>query len=184
MLLGDSVHAMMPNLGQGGCQAIEDAIVLKEELGKLTSRASVPGALLTYRNRRLIRSAAVQGLSRFASDIIIRGFDTPAKIVDGRVENFNYAGVVTRLLQPILPVFFWVQFNFLYEGWRNEAALDIKAALGIAGFGLLILALAAGAVGDAAILLPFAGESLLGAEAFAGVSETLANILPSFDSLL
>ena len=34
MLLGDSVHAMMPNLGQGGCQAIEDAIVLKEELGK------------------------------------------------------------------------------------------------------------------------------------------------------
>ena len=69
MLLGDSVHAMMPNLGQGGCQAIEDAIVLKEELGKLTSRASVPGALLTYRNRRLIRSAAVQGLSRFASDI-------------------------------------------------------------------------------------------------------------------
>ena len=31
-LLGDSVHAMMPNLGQGGCQAIEDAIVLAEEL--------------------------------------------------------------------------------------------------------------------------------------------------------
>jgi zeaxanthin epoxidase len=27
-----------------------------------------------------VRSAAVQGLSRFASDIIIRGFDTPAKV--------------------------------------------------------------------------------------------------------
>ena len=24
-LLGDAIHAMMPNLGQGGCQAIEDA---------------------------------------------------------------------------------------------------------------------------------------------------------------
>jgi zeaxanthin epoxidase len=33
-----------------------------------------------YKDRRLVRSAAVQGLSRFASDIIIRGFDTPAKV--------------------------------------------------------------------------------------------------------
>merc|ERR1712147_584714 len=105
------------------------------------------------------------GLSRFASDIIIRGFDTPAKIVDGRFENFNYAGIVTRLLQPILPVFFTVQFNFLYEGWRNEAALDLKAGVAIFGIGLLILAVGAGAVGDLAILLPFAGESLIGAEA-------------------
>merc|ERR1711937_646532 len=92
-LMGDSVHAMMPNLGQGGCQAIEDAIVLAEELKGLTSRTEADIALTNYRNRRLVRSAAVQGLSRFASDIIIRGFDTPAKIVDGRLENFNYAGI-------------------------------------------------------------------------------------------
>merc|ERR1712124_217998 len=84
------------------------------------SRTEADIALTNYRNRRLVRSAAVQGLSRFASDIIIRGFDTPAKIVDGRLENFNYAGVVTRLLQPILPIFFSVQFNFLYSGWKNE----------------------------------------------------------------
>ncbi len=128
VLLGDSVHAMMPNLGQGGCQAIEDAAVLSEELLALRYRADLPGALDRYRSRRLARSAAVQGLSRFASDIIIQGFDTPAKIVrdpDGgplslRFENFNYAGIVTRLLQPVLPVFFSVQFNFLYSGWRNE----------------------------------------------------------------
>ena len=35
MLLGDAVHPMMPNLGQGGCQAIEDAY----ELGKHLSAA-------------------------------------------------------------------------------------------------------------------------------------------------
>ena len=54
-----------------------------------------------------------QGLSRFASDIIIRGFDTPCKLgfYDGKFvcENLNYAGVVTRVLQPILPVFFAIQ---------------------------------------------------------------------------
>jgi 2-polyprenyl-6-methoxyphenol hydroxylase-like FAD-dependent oxidoreductase len=27
-LLGDAAHPMTPNLGQGGCQAIEDAVVL------------------------------------------------------------------------------------------------------------------------------------------------------------
>ena len=51
-LLGDSVHAMMPNLGQGGCQAIEDAMVLGEELGAVKGRAEVPAALEAYRGRR------------------------------------------------------------------------------------------------------------------------------------
>ncbi|KAJ1616296.1 hypothetical protein T492DRAFT_1107679 [Pavlovales sp. CCMP2436] len=114
---------MMPNLGQGGCQAIEDAHVIAQELSVITSRAEVPNALRRYWGRRLIRSATVQGLSRFASDIIIRGFDTPCKISftpEFKMENFNYAGVVTRILQPILPIFFWVQFNFLYSGWKNN----------------------------------------------------------------
>jgi len=155
-LLGDAVHAMMPNLGQGGCQAIEDSFVLAQELGSLESRNDVEARLKKYRSRRLIRSAAVQGLSRFASDIIIRGFDTPAKIVfDGgvRFENFNYAGIVTKLLQPILPIFFLVQFNFLYEGWRNEVAIDLKATFGFLFIGGLILTLAGGGVGEIPILL-------------------------------
>merc|ERR1712161_68540 len=131
-LLGDSVHAMMPNLGQGGCQAIEDAQVLSEELSAATSRDEIEGKLDAYRGRRLIRSAAVQGLSRFASDIIIRGFDTPAKIVfeDGiKFENFNYAGIVTKMLQPILPIFFIIQFNFLYDGYKNDFPIDFNAAI-------------------------------------------------------
>jgi zeaxanthin epoxidase len=31
-IVGDGIHAMIPNLGQGGCQAIEDSYVLMEEL--------------------------------------------------------------------------------------------------------------------------------------------------------
>ena len=50
----------------------------------------------------------MQGLSRFASDIIIQGFDTPFKgFADPR--GRNYAGFVTRLLQPVLPVFFSIK---------------------------------------------------------------------------
>ena len=91
---------MMPNLGQGGCQAIEDAYVLVEELESAKTRAEIENKLRSYHDRRLIRSAVVQGLSRFASDIIIRGFDTPAKIAkkeDGSIafENFNYAGKIS-----------------------------------------------------------------------------------------
>merc|ERR1712032_1492601 len=124
---------MMPNLGQGGGQAIEDALVMSQELKSASIRSDVPGKLQNFRSRRLVRSASVQGLSRIASDVIINTFDTPAKIVmkDGlKFEKCNYEGIVTRMLQPILPLFFNVQFNFLYDGWKNEGAFDLKAALG------------------------------------------------------
>jgi len=177
VLLGDAVHAMMPNLGQGGCQAIEDSFVLKQQLEGLTARSDVTDSLKKYKSRRLVRSAAVQGLSRFASDIIIRGFDTPAKIVDGRFENFNYAGIVTRLLQPILPIFFNIQFNFLYEGWRNDIAFDFKAAFGFLLVGGAILLLGAGTLGEAGILGSLGLESLAGGEGLEALFASFQDIL-------
>lgn len=185
-LLGDAIHAMMPNLGQGGCQAMEDAIVIAEELSELTHRHEVPAALGRYRNRRLIRSASVQGLSRFASDIIIRGFDTPAKLVvdDGiQFENFGYAGVVTRLLQPILPMFFDIQFNFLYNDWRNRFALDVGAAIGVFSFGALLLIVFA-ATGEAGILAGLGLEGFLTGAESTGIIETLQAVAPEVDALL
>mmetsp|Transcript_5360 Transcript_5360/g.7899 ORF Transcript_5360/g.7899 Transcript_5360/m.7899 type:complete len:554 (+) Transcript_5360:129-1790(+) len=180
-LLGDAVHAMMPNLGQGGCQAIEDALVIKEELESAKLRSEVSDKLRTYRDRRLIRSAAVQGLSRFASDIIIRGFDTPCKIVkkDGQLlpefQNFNYAGIVTKLLQPILPIFFSVQFNFLYEGWRNDFPIDFAASFGLLTVGGLVLLVGAGSVGEAGVGIGLGLDTLFGSEsveaAFAALRE-------------
>lgn len=169
-LLGDGIHAMMPNLGQGGCQAIEDAFVISQELVKCTRRSQVSDALIHYQRRRLVRSAAVQGLSRFASDIIIRGFDTPAKIVRDeetgqlRFENFSYAGIVTKILQPILPIFFMVQFAFLYDGWRNDGEIDLKATVGFSLLGGIVLLLMAGSVGEAGLGVAVGAEALLGAE--------------------
>ena len=40
VLLGDSAHAMQPNLGQGGCMAIEDGFQLAKDLARRNEEAS------------------------------------------------------------------------------------------------------------------------------------------------
>ena len=149
--------------------------IIAQKLNGVQRRSEVPAALSEYRDTRLTRSAAVQGLSRFASDIIIRGFDTPCKLgfYDGAFvcENLNYAGVVTRLLQPVLPVFFAVQFAFLYDGWDNQwSPSQLKVGGAIAGFGLLLLALFAATAGAEVATLGAGLEALIGVEAAEGVS--------------
>jgi 2-polyprenyl-6-methoxyphenol hydroxylase-like FAD-dependent oxidoreductase len=52
-LLGDAAHPMTPNLGQGGCQAIEDAVVLAECLARA---GTVEDALAAYEHRRRERA--------------------------------------------------------------------------------------------------------------------------------
>jgi 2-polyprenyl-6-methoxyphenol hydroxylase-like FAD-dependent oxidoreductase len=55
-LLGDAAHPPTPNLGQGACQALEDALILTRCLG--SARESVI-ALRTYEASRMKRSAAI-----------------------------------------------------------------------------------------------------------------------------
>jgi 2-polyprenyl-6-methoxyphenol hydroxylase-like FAD-dependent oxidoreductase len=52
-LLGDAAHPMTPNLGQGGGQAIEDAVVLADALAH---EPTIEGALARYEARRLRRA--------------------------------------------------------------------------------------------------------------------------------
>ena len=61
-LLGDAAHPMTPNLGQGACQAIEDAVVLARCL--VEERASAAGALRRYERLRSARVAMVVRRSR------------------------------------------------------------------------------------------------------------------------
>ena len=60
-LLGDAAHATTPNLGQGACQAIEDAVVIAACLK--TSGRVEPG-LMEYQRRRMPRVAQVSLRSR------------------------------------------------------------------------------------------------------------------------
>jgi 2-polyprenyl-6-methoxyphenol hydroxylase-like FAD-dependent oxidoreductase len=63
-LLGDAAHATTPALGQGGCMAIEDAVVVAREL---SADGDVPAALRRYNEARrkrangIVRNARLQG---------------------------------------------------------------------------------------------------------------------------
>jgi zeaxanthin epoxidase len=73
-LLGDSAHAMQPNLGQGGCMAIEDAYQLGEDIAQAITGANgnvaaldVPALLRGYQGKRLVRAAAIHGMAGMAA---------------------------------------------------------------------------------------------------------------------
>lgn len=60
-LLGDAAHAMTPDLGQGGCQALEDAVVLA---GSLAEAAEVGAGLAKYDAERRPRTQSIAKLAR------------------------------------------------------------------------------------------------------------------------
>ncbi|RII13985.1 FAD-dependent urate hydroxylase [Streptomyces sp. YIM 130001] len=97
-LLGDAAHAMPPSLGQGGNQAIEDAVVLahhtpgEAELGlalaaytrdrlprtmDVVRRSVRTGRATTVRSRAgvMVRDTVIAGVGRFGGSVMLRSFD-------------------------------------------------------------------------------------------------------------
>ncbi|KUH67482.1 hypothetical protein AU184_26395 [Mycolicibacterium novocastrense] len=62
-LLGDAAHPMLPHMGQGANQAIEDAMALATLL-RICGPEDVPKALVDYQAVRLDRTTRIQQLSR------------------------------------------------------------------------------------------------------------------------
>ncbi|WP_448560465.1 FAD-dependent urate hydroxylase HpxO [Trichothermofontia sp.] len=67
-LLGDAAHASTPTLGQGGCQAMEDAEILSRYL--VTTNISVEDALQRYEAERRERTATLVLKARKRADVI------------------------------------------------------------------------------------------------------------------
>lgn len=67
-LLGDAAHPMLQYLAQGGCQALEDALVLAEAVA--ATPGDVAAALRRYQDERLPRTARVQRSARAMGEIV------------------------------------------------------------------------------------------------------------------
>ncbi|MFD5003680.1 FAD-dependent oxidoreductase [Streptomyces mutabilis] len=109
-LVGDAAHAMPPTLGQGGNQAIEDAVVLAhhhDDLAAYTAarlprttavaRRAVKVArlnLMTGRAGVAVRDAAIAALSKAGPALFLRSFDD---IADWRPPQSPYASRQTQV---------------------------------------------------------------------------------------
>lgn len=67
-LLGDAAHTTCPDLGQGGCQALEDGLVLTQYL--TTTNISVEDALKRYERDRLGRANPIVEKARQRAETI------------------------------------------------------------------------------------------------------------------
>lgn len=71
-LLGDAAHAMTPNMGQGACQAIEDAVVLAHLAGGSAGLAGYTAARLERTAKIVARSATICRTSQFRNPLAVR----------------------------------------------------------------------------------------------------------------
>ncbi|MEV7010484.1 FAD-dependent oxidoreductase [Streptosporangium sp. NPDC051022] len=75
-LLGDAAHAMTPNMGQGACQAIEDAVVLAHLADRRDGLAAYTAARLARTTRIVARSASICRTTRLRAPLAVRLRDT------------------------------------------------------------------------------------------------------------
>ena len=93
-LLGDAAHPMLQYLAQGGCMAIEDAVVLARSLAE--AQGDFNTAFLGYQQQRYLRTARVQLTARMYGDVYhatdaVR--DLRRQMLAGRTPEQAYAGM-------------------------------------------------------------------------------------------
>lgn len=96
-LLGDAAHPMTPNLGQGACQAVEDAVVL----ARCLAEGPAEDALRRYEGRRAARTAMVQRRSRLAGRIFQLENPLACRLRDAAFRRVP-SGAQLRQLEPVV----------------------------------------------------------------------------------
>jgi 2-polyprenyl-6-methoxyphenol hydroxylase-like FAD-dependent oxidoreductase len=91
LLIGDAAHATTPNLGQGACQAIEDAVVLADELKK----NPVPEAAFRAfelrrlkRTRYIVNNSAVLGkIAQLSNPVLATARNTLFRLLPSSINE-------------------------------------------------------------------------------------------------
>jgi 2-polyprenyl-6-methoxyphenol hydroxylase-like FAD-dependent oxidoreductase len=103
-LLGDAAHPMTPNLGQGGCQAIEDAVVLGAAIAS-AAPDRLTDALRSYEDRRIRRTTSLVKASRrvgvvgqLANPMLVPLRNAVVKAIGGRMQ----ASQIAALIEPVV----------------------------------------------------------------------------------
>ncbi|MET9434925.1 FAD-dependent monooxygenase [Streptomyces sp. NPDC006551] len=97
-LLGDAAHAMTPNLGQGACQALEDAVTLAHCLD------GTPDVAAALRSYDLVRRPRTQAVTRRSARLGAVGQLSwpPAVLVRDTAARLTPAWVTLRSMTPVL----------------------------------------------------------------------------------
>lgn len=102
LLIGDAGHATTPNMGQGACQALEDVVVLLDELKKTKSTQA---AFISFEKRRLKRTRYITDTSAFIGKVA--QWENPALIF---FRNKLLKALPTRISQQKLNKLLSVDF--------------------------------------------------------------------------
>ncbi|MFF8035645.1 FAD-dependent monooxygenase [Streptomyces sp. NPDC016626] len=97
-LLGDAAHAMTPNLGQGACQALEDAVVLAHCLD------GTPDVAAALRSYDLLRRPRTQAVARRSARLGVIGQLSwpPAALLRDTAARLAPARLTLRAMTPVL----------------------------------------------------------------------------------
>ena len=104
-LLGDAAHPMTPNLGQGACQALEDAAVISR-LAAGTEPDAVAGMLARYTAARLPRTTDVVRWSRRAATMTTWA-SPPAVAFRNTVTRLTGRLAPGAALRGLVPIYGW-----------------------------------------------------------------------------
>ncbi|MBS2531248.1 FAD-dependent monooxygenase [Catenulispora sp. NF23] len=96
IVIGDAAHAVVPHLSQGGSQALEDAVVLAEEL----TRRPLDDALAAFMERRFERARHLQRTSAAMLTREMTGPAAPRPELRSRLRE-EMASVRAYLDQPV-----------------------------------------------------------------------------------
>lgn len=100
LLIGDAAHATTPNMGQGACQAIEDVVVLLDELKK--DKTTVD-AFRSFERRRLARtryitetSKQIGNVAQWENPILIALRNNLARLLPNHLKQHSLAKLLSK----------------------------------------------------------------------------------------